>query len=107
MNDPQYVEAARAFARRVLDEGGDTVEERIAFAFEVATARLPQAAEASILTETLNVHLAQMAADDEAARALAQLDSTASEEGADAAELAAWTMVANLLLNLDEVVNKG
>ncbi|MEO2006529.1 MAG: DUF1553 domain-containing protein, partial [Candidatus Poribacteria bacterium] len=107
MNDPQYVEAARAFAQRVLNEGGDTVEEQIAFAFEIATARLPQAAEASILTETLNVHLAQMAADDEAAQAVAALAQHAAEEGADAAELAAWMMVANLLLNLDEVVNKG
>ena len=107
MNDPQYVEAARAFAKRVLTEGGDTVEERIAFAFEVATARLPRASEASVLTETLATHLAQMAENTEAARELAAVGETALAEETDAAELAAWTMVANLLLNLDEVVNKG
>ena len=106
MNDPQYVEAARAFAGRVLAEGGDTTEERIAFAFEAATARAPAPSEASVLMETLQSHLAQMSENEEAARELAAVGD-ASDEETDVTALAAWTMVANLILNLDEVMNKG
>ncbi len=107
MNDPQYVEAARAFARRVLEEGGATVEERIAYAFEAATARQPRAAEAAILMDTLQAHMGQMTQDAEAASQLASVGDVDPDARADVAELAAWTMVANLILNLDEVINKG
>ncbi|MAF11094.1 hypothetical protein CMK11_11650, partial [Candidatus Poribacteria bacterium] len=106
MNDPQYIEAARAFAGRVLAEGGHTPEERIAFAFETATARTPRPSEASILMATLQTHMAQMAENEEAARQLVALGD-APGKVAEVTALAAWTMVANLILNLDEVMNKG
>ena len=56
MNDPQFVEAARVFAERTLKAGGETPEERIAFMFEIATAREPKPSEAALLLETLQAH---------------------------------------------------
>ena len=82
------------------------IQERIAFAFEAATARAPAPSEASVLMETLQSHLAQMSENEEAARELAAVGD-ASDEETDVTALAAWTMVANLILNLDEVMNKG
>jgi hypothetical protein len=107
MNDPQYVDAARAFARRVLAEGGESAEERIAYAFEAATARPARAAETAILIATLQTHMGQMAEDAEGASQLALIGEVDPDAPVDVAELAAWTMMANLILNLDEVINKG
>ena len=106
MNDPQYFEAARAFAERILNEGGTTSQARIAYAFEIATARLPKSDEAALLLATLEAQTEELAANPEAATELVQVGESASDETLDAVEVAAWTLIANLILNLDEVVNK-
>ena len=106
MNDPQYFEAARAFAERILNEGGTTSHARIAYAFEMATARLPKSDEAALLLATLEAQTEELAANPEAATELVQVGESASDETLDAVEVAAWTLIANLILNLDEVVNK-
>ncbi len=106
MNDPQYFEAARAFAERILNEGGTTSQARIAYAFEMATARLPKSDEAALLLATLEAQTEELAANPEAATELVQVGESASDETLDAVEVAAWTLIANLILNLDEVVNK-
>jgi hypothetical protein len=107
MNDPQYVEAARAFAERIIKEGGTTPEARIAFAFETATARPPDSAEAQLLLKTLQANLAEFRANPEGAKQFITVGETPPDEKLDPAELAAWTMLTNLLLNLDEVISKG
>jgi hypothetical protein len=107
MNDPQYVEAARALAERTIKEGGTAPEDRIAFVFETATARMPRADELTVLRDTLEQHLDEMRADPDAAKKLVAVGEGPPDEKLDAAELAAWTMLANLILNLDEVINKG
>ena len=107
MNDPQFVEAARVFAERTVKEGGETPEERIAFMFEIATAREPKPSEAALLLETLQVHAEEFKADPEAAKALISVGESKPDEKLDAVEVATWTMIANLILNLDEVLNKG
>ena len=107
MNDPQFFEAARVFAERTLKAGGETSEERIAFMFEIATAREPKPSEAALLLETLQAHAEEFKADPEAAKALIVVGESKPDETLDAVEVATWTMIANLILNLDEVLNKG
>ena len=107
MNDPQFFEAARAFAERTIKEGGETPEARIAYIFEAATARLPKPKEEALLLETFRVHYEALAADPEAAKALIAVGESPPDETLEAVEVAAWTMIANLILNLDEVLNKG
>ncbi len=107
MNDPQYFEAARTFAERILKEGGTTTQERLAYAFEMATARLPKSDEEALLLTTLEAQMEELEADPAAAEALIHVGASEPDETLDAIEVAAWTMIANLILNLDEVVNKG
>jgi len=107
MNDPQYFEAARHLGWRMLREGGATDADRLRYGFRLVTARAPRDAEQAILTENLAAHRARYAAEVEAAKkTIAVGDSPVPAEAAPA-ELAAYTMVASLLLNLDEVVTKN
>ncbi|MCY3550026.1 MAG: PSD1 and planctomycete cytochrome C domain-containing protein [Candidatus Poribacteria bacterium] len=107
MNDPQFFEAARAFAERTIKEGGETPEARIAYIFEMATARLPKPKEETLLLETFQIHHQEFEANPEAAKELIAVGESPPDETLDAVEVAAWTMIANLILNLDEVLNKG
>ena len=107
MNDPQFLEAARALAERILKEGGPTIQEQLAFGFELATARLPDEREISILQSTLENHLSQFQSDPESAQQLIKIGESMASESIETTKLAAWTMIANLILNLDEVLTKG
>ena len=107
MNDPQFLEAARALAERILKEGGPTIQEQLAFGFELATARLPDEREISILQSTLENHLSQFQSDPESAQQLIKIGESMANESIETTKLAAWTMIANLILNLDEVLTKG
>jgi mono/diheme cytochrome c family protein len=100
LNDPVFFEAARALAARSV-KAAATPEERAAHAFRLCTARRPRAAELAPLLSFERSQLARFRSDPEATRAVAGA-ATAGE----AAELAAWTMVANVLLNLDETLTK-
>ncbi|MDZ4782498.1 MAG: PSD1 and planctomycete cytochrome C domain-containing protein [Planctomycetia bacterium] len=107
MNDIQFVEAARNLATRILLQGGGTTEERIAFAFRISTSRQPTDEEIAVLRDVYQQQLAEYQAAPEAAMKLISLGESPRPEHADASELAAWTMVANLILNLDESVTNG
>ena len=107
MNDPQFFEAARLFAERTIKEGGNTPEERMTYIFEVATAREPKPAETALLLETMQIHTEEFKANPEAAKELINVGESKPDEKLDAVEVATWTMIANLILNLDEVLNKG
>jgi hypothetical protein len=107
MNDPQYFEAARHLGWRMLREGGATDADRLRYGFRLVTARAPREAEQAVLADNLTAHRARFAADvDAAKKAVAVGDSPVPGEAVPA-DLAAYTMVANLLLNLDEVVTKN
>ena len=101
LNDPVFFEAARALAARTLAEAAATPEERAAHAFRLCTARRPKPAELAPLVSFQERQLARFRADPEAARAIAGVAAPG-----EAAERAAWTMVANVLLNLDETLTK-
>lgn len=106
-NDPQYVEAARALAQRALLEGGESDEDRAAFMFELATGRTPATAEVKDLMAACNEELEHYAANEEEAKKLVQVGTIPVPDEMNAPKLAAWTMTANLLLNLDEVIMKN
>ena len=106
MNETQYVEAARALAERTLHEGGKKPEERMVYLFRLAAGRKPDALETDVLLETYRDHVARYKKDEDAAKKLIAIGESKADAKLNATELAAWTMVANLVLNLDEVINK-
>lgn len=107
MNDPTYVEAARKLAERIMKEGGATAEERIAFAFKLATARSPKEKEVAVLKRVFESQRDRYAKDKPAAEKLLKVGEAPRDENLDAVELAAWAMVANAIMNLDEVVTRN
>jgi hypothetical protein len=106
MNDVAFVEAARNLAQRVLVEAGGTPEERLTLAFRLVLARRPGAAELRVLREGLERHLADYRKDRAAARKLVSQGESRPDGKLDVAELAAYTTVAGLILNLDEAITK-
>ena len=106
MNEVTFVETARALALRMMIEGGASSEERIAFAFRLATARVPKAAELDVLRDDLRRHLEHYRQDATAARELLKVGEKAHGSHFDAGELAAYSAVASLILNLDETITK-
>jgi hypothetical protein len=107
MNDPTYVEASRKFAERILRDGGSTLDARLTFAFRTVLARQPREQELAILKQVYDKQKARFAAAPDAAAKLLTVGESPRDESLDQAELAAWTIVASTLLNLDEAVTKG
>ena len=107
MNDVQYVEAARKFAERVVIEGGQGVEQRVVYAFRAVMSRHPSDRELQSLTTLFRETLAEFQGNSEAAGLLLATGESPRNEQIEPVELAAWTMVANLILNLDETLTKG
>lgn len=107
MNDVQHVEAARQLAERIVREGGRTTPERLRYGFRLVTSRWPSEQELTVLHETFDAQQAHYAARAEAALELLSVGEARRDEALDAQALAAWTMIANLLLNLDETVTRG
>jgi hypothetical protein len=107
MNDVQHVEAARNLAQRILKEGGAKDNQRIQWAWRTVTSRRPAPDEAKIITDVLKGHRSRYAEDLEAAKQLIAYGESVPDKELAPPELASWTLVANLLLNLDEVVNKN
>jgi hypothetical protein len=106
MNDVTYVEASRVLAQRMLHEGGTTPEQRIAWAFRTATARTPDADEVAVLCRGLSKRLEKYQSDPAAAKKLIAEGDAPMDPTLNARELAAYTMTASVILNLDEVVTR-
>jgi hypothetical protein len=107
MNDPTYVESSRKLAERMMKEGGSTAEDRIAFAFRLIMARPPKAPEAGVLKEVFDKQFDRYKKDAAAAKNLLAVGESPRDEKLETAEVAAWTAVASVILNLDEAVTKG
>lgn len=107
MNDPTYVEASRKLAERMMLEGGSTPEERIQFAFRLATARRPTDVEIQVLSDLFQAQRSAFRQDVAAASKLLGVGESRRNLDLDVPELAAWSMVASAILNLDETVTKG
>jgi hypothetical protein len=107
LNDPIYVECARVLGQRVMREGGATTTARLTYAFRLCTARLPDVRELAVLRRVYDRQRAHFKNDVAAARKLVSTGEAPRPPGLDVSELAAWTAVGNVLLNLDETITKG
>jgi hypothetical protein len=106
MNDPQYVECARGLAERVLREASQSEQKQAEFILRQCVLRQPTEQEVQGILDDYHAFLAEFTADPEAAKSLVQVGENPPAEDLDPVQLAAWTMVSNLALNLDEFINK-
>ena len=107
MNDPQYVEAARALAARSMHEAGPAPRTIATAMFQRATCRPPQPDEVANMVSLYEAQRAHYQKESEAADKLLAVGEFPHDPKLDRAQLAAWTIVANMILNLDEVVTKN
>jgi hypothetical protein len=107
LNDPVYVEAAQALARRIVREGGADTSSRVRFALALCQCRPPRPEQVEPLVSLYAAELDRYRSDRAAAVALATEPIGPLPTGMDPAELAAWTAVGNVLLNLDSVLTRG
>ncbi len=106
MNDTQYVEASRLLAARMLHEGGDSAEQQLALGFQICTGRTMTNHELQVLTRVHAEQLAHYQATPAEAEKLLIIGASPRTENVDPAQHAAMTMMANLMLNLDETITK-
>jgi len=109
LNEPIFVECSQALARRTLAEGGKTDEERIRYAFRRTLARQPQKDELQELTALLKKESQRIADGWVSAPEIGASTNAVPKElppGATPTQLAAYTVVSRVLLNLDETITK-
>ena len=106
LNDVTYIEAARGLATRMLRADCKDVTERLRYGFRCTTSRLPNENEAEALKRLYENQLSVFRAAPQSADKLLHVGESPVDPSFEACELAAWTMVANVLLNLDEVVTQ-
>jgi hypothetical protein len=104
LNDPVYVEAAQGLARRIAREGGPSPADKVRYGFRLCLARPPSDAETARLVQLFEKSRQRFTKQPEAARKLATEPIGPLPAGGDAVQLAAWTAVGNVLLNLDELL---
>ncbi len=107
LNDPQFTEASRLIAQRMLSERGADAVERIRFAFRLATSRQPLEKETALLMNLLDDQYQAFVKEPERAESLLQIGEYNLEKTPDMIELAAYTVVANAIMNLAETILKG
>jgi hypothetical protein len=107
LNDPSYVEAARVFAERMIQEGGATPVDRLNWAYRRAVSRKVKAEEANLLIGLYAKHKADFAKDAQAAHKLVRTGERPVPANIDSVELAAWTSVARVILNLHETITRN
>jgi mono/diheme cytochrome c family protein len=106
LNDPCFVEAAQALARRMLKEGGASVVDKTTYGFRLCLIRPPTEKEAALLVGLHENARKHFAANPKDALKMASDPLGPLPAGVDAADAAAWTVVSNVLLNLDEFLAK-
>ncbi|MFT5122500.1 MAG: dsDNA-binding SOS-regulon protein [Kiritimatiellia bacterium] len=107
LNDEQFVEASRHLAQRMVKEGGASFEERIHFAFRLNVSRKATPQEIAVCREVYEAQLASFQADVASAKKYLTVGESVRDEGIEVSEHAAWTVIANMILNLDEVLTRG
>jgi mono/diheme cytochrome c family protein len=106
LNETGFVEAARGFARRILSEGGGDDEAKLLWAWREALSREPMPGELEVLRKTLQEERARYQADEAAAKAYLSIGATPVREGEALVDLAAWSQVARIILNLYETTSR-
>ncbi|MEZ6060601.1 MAG: DUF1553 domain-containing protein [Planctomycetaceae bacterium] len=106
MNDVTFLEAARVLAAQSLLKCGNDPKQRLSYAFQQATCRLPSTEELNVLLDSVEHYSAAFAADPDEARQLVSVGESPQSHDLDVPELAAYTLAASLILNLDCVVTR-
>lgn len=106
MNDPQFVEAARKLAERMLTEGGETPAQQIRYGHRVVLAQEPNPKVLKILESAFSKYASNYAVDPTSARQLLAVGDSKVNSDLKQSDLAAMTAISNILLNLDETVTK-
>jgi hypothetical protein len=106
MNDVTFLEASRKLGERMMREGGGSPDQRIAWAFRLALDRDPDAKRAQILDEAYRRFLANYSADHATAEAFVHQGDSPVPADLNSGELAAYTSVASIILNMDDVISK-
>ncbi len=99
--------AARGLAQRLLKTGGSAASERIAAAFRMVLGRAPAAEETVIVQDALAQHFDRYRKSPDDAKKLISSGESKPDASLDPVELAAWTMIANLVLNMDETITRN
>ncbi len=103
LNDPVYIEAAQALAGRILNEGGETLDSQLAYGFQLCTARQPTEKEFQVLKSTFEKLQEKYTNDTESAEKLKAIGSDEIQKTPVEVQ-ASWTVLSNVLLNLDETL---
>ena len=106
LNEDTFVEAAKALAIRILNEGGADAKNRMAYGFRVTTGRTPTTSELRVLMAGWSADQSSFKSAPETARQLLAVGELKVPSDIDPIELATWTVSANVLLNLDEFVTR-
>lgn len=106
MNDPTFVEASRALAQRMMTEAADRPEAKVDFAFELATSRKPDAQDRDVLLKLFQRQHNLFSNSPQSSVDLLSVGESPRDGTLDAATHAAWTVVANVILNMDETITK-
>ncbi|MEC7430267.1 MAG: PSD1 and planctomycete cytochrome C domain-containing protein [Planctomycetota bacterium] len=106
LNDPTFVEAAHGLAERTLQSAEPETAKRIDWIWKEVLSRLPEKTEVEVLTKVYERHRTQYEADPESAKQLLNVGTLPVNESLDTVELAAWTSVARIVLNLNETITR-
>jgi hypothetical protein len=106
MNDPQYLEASRALAEKMIQTGGDDLQKQIGYGFKAMTSRSPHPEELRVLERLYKLELEDFKKAPESARGLLSLGEHVMDKNLPREHVAAMTMVASTLVNYDEAVYK-
>ncbi|MFK5921878.1 MAG: DUF1553 domain-containing protein [Verrucomicrobiota bacterium] len=107
LNDPQFVEAGRALAERMMSEGGKDFRGRLDLGYRLLLGREVRSSEVVVLDSIFREQLKEFRAEPDKAKKLLEVGDSKRNESLDQAEHAAWTVLGNLMLNLDEVLIRG
>ena len=106
LNDEQFVEASRVFAKRILKSGRSDFKDRLDYAFELATSRPSDDLRRNVLKSTYDEQHALFTKEPERAKQLLSFGDSKPDESLNSAEHATWTLLASMILNLDETLNR-
>jgi hypothetical protein len=107
MNEVTFVEAARALAEQMIIKGGDSPKQRISTGYRMATGMTPDSETLKIMVENYKRRNLEFKKDTEAAKSLVKAGASSYDTSLAVDELAAYTVTANVLLNLDQVLTKN
>ncbi len=107
MNDVQFFEAARKFAEKVIREGGKELNDKLNYAFRSTLSRKPTTTETDSILNLYKEHLEEFSKNQDTVKEILGTGESTVDSKLDQSELASWTMITHLILNLSETVTKG